>query len=182
MAKNARVNPASITLDDFELNVADPSTTDTKTVNAGEGWQTLYRRRMTDDDRLGVGDIYGRGQSANPLQAQGFAGLRFVSDAAAGQLEGKVRIAQRTPSGEIAAQGVLWEDDLESVDLFTGAAGSGTLKDRKDRQAFPQQHQAAIASPYQITIDVKPSADLTVDDAEAETRAVLEGRQVVRNS
>lgn len=179
---NARSNPTTFTLDDFELNVADPSSTATKSVKAGEGWQTVYVRRMSAEDQEGQADIYGRGQSENPLQAQGYLGLRLVNDTAAAQATGKVRIAQRTPTGEIAAQGVLYEDDLSTVDLFDGAAGAGTLKDRKDRQAFPQAHRAAIASPYQITIDVKPKADITIDDAEAETRASLEGRQLVRTS
>jgi len=179
---SARVNPTKITLDDYELNVADPESTSTKDLKAGEGWQTVYRRDMSDSDRLGQGDLYGRGRSANPLQAQGFAGIRLVSDAAAAQAQGKIRIAQRTPSGEVAAQGVIWEDDLSAVDLFNGDPGSGTLKDRKDRTAFPQQHSAFISSPYEITIDVKPTADITVDDAEAETRAEFEGRSATRTN
>lgn len=175
----ARLNPETFTLDDFGLNVASG---DTKSLTAGTGWQTVYERDMTDDDNKGTADIYGRGRSANPMQAQGFIGMRFVSDAAAGQLEGKVRIAQRTQTGEVVPNGVIYQDDLSSVDLFSGAAGSGTLKDRQDRQAFPQQHGQAIASPYTITIDVKPKSDFTVDDAESETRASIEGRQVVRTN
>lgn len=179
---NARVSPTEFTLDDFKLNVADPENTDTKDLRAGEGWQTVYVRDMTDEENRGQGDLYGRGRSRNPLQAEGFAGIRLVSDAATRAAAGKVRIAQRTPTGEIAAQGVIYEDDLSSLDLFNGDAGAGEKKDRADRQAFPRSHGAAIASPYSITIDVKPAADITVDDAEAETRASFEGAKVTRTN
>jgi len=67
------------------------------------------------------------------------------------------------------------EGELASDDLFDGAAGSGTLKDRRDRQPFPVSQSAFETEPHVISLDVNVRSDITVDDAEAETRLSAEG-------
>jgi hypothetical protein len=70
------------------------------------------------------------------------------------------------------------------VDLYDGAAGSGTIKSVKDREPFPDTTIGLpfgyIGSPYEVVIQVKPASDITVDAAESETDAKIHGMQQER--
>jgi len=162
----AQVSPKSYVLSDFDtVNFS----TDTKDFSAAEGYQTAFELDVDN----GLGEMFGRGQSQNPLQAQGFAGLRFVSDSAAAQAEGQFRIAVRTAQGRRLYNVV--EGDLGTYDLFNGAAGSGTVKDRKNREPLPQTSGQFETEPRVITLDLDVTRDITVVDAEAETRIAVDG-------
>jgi len=65
---------------DFNLNVASG---DTKDLVADGNFEVLYELDVED----GQGVIFGRGANENPLQAQGFAGIRLVNDTAAAQAD-----------------------------------------------------------------------------------------------
>jgi len=138
-------------------------------LTAAAGMETVATLDVGD----GLAAWFGRGQSANPLQAQGFIGLRLVSDAAAAQADGTYRIAVRTARGRRLF--TMHQGDLQSEDLFTGAAGSGTEKARKDREPFPNASQEWQTEPRQITIDVDVDSDITVDFDEGETAMKAEG-------
>lgn len=64
---------------DFTLNASG----DTLDLPAGE-----YKQAYKLDVQEGQGTIFGRGSSEAPQFAEGFAGMRFVSDAAAAQATG----------------------------------------------------------------------------------------------
>jgi len=151
---------------EFSLNV---STGDTKGVTADGNYEVLYELEVDK----GIAEWFGRGNNENPLQAQGFLGVRLVEDGATAQAKGTYRIAVRNSSGRRLYN--IYEGNLENDDLYTGAAGSGTLKDRKDREPFPNSSNAYIGEPRVITIDVNVDSDITVDDAESETSAKIEG-------
>jgi len=153
-------------LDDFQLNVQSGNT---KSMDADGQYQTLYELDIDD----GIGEWFGRGRNENPLQAQGFAGVRFVNDTAAALAEGRWRIAVRNPQGRRLYN--LYEGSLGDDDLYDGAAGGGTLKSRRDRTAFPNTQADFETEPHEITIDLNVTSAITVDDAEAETNASLEG-------
>jgi hypothetical protein len=121
----------------------------------------------------GIANWFGRGSSNNPLQAQGFIGLRLVADAAASQATGSYRIAVRTAQGRRLYN--IHEGDLASEDLFEGAAGSGSKKDRKNREPFPNASREWQTEPRKITVDVDVDSDITVDFNEAETELAAEG-------
>jgi len=162
----ASVNAKTFTFDDFELNVASG---DTKSMTADGNFEVAYELDIDD----GLGELFGRGTSSNPLQAEGFIGARFVSDTAAAQAQGKMRIAVRNAQGRRLYN--LYEADLNTVDLFSGAAGSGTQKDRRDREPFPVTQAAFETEPHVITIDLDVTSDITIDDAEAETALLADG-------
>lgn len=164
--KPVTFNRKLYTLSDFSLNVASG---DTKALTADGNYEVLYELDVDD----GLGEIFGRGMNENPLQAQGFAGIRLVSDAAAAQATGQWRIAVRTPQGK--RRFTLYEGNLADDDLMTGAAGSGTEKDRKDRAVFTQTLSHPVTEPLVVSIDVSVDSDITVDDAESETTMKAEG-------
>jgi hypothetical protein len=164
----AQVKPKSYRLSDFDpVNFS----TDTKAFAAAEGYQQAYELDISD----GIGEAFGRGASENPLQAQGFAGIRFVNDTAAAKAEGSFRIAVRTANGRRLYN--LVEGDLETFDLFDGAAGSGTEKDRKNREPLAQRSSNFETEPRKLTLDLDVETDITVDDAESETRMKMDGYQ-----
>jgi len=152
--------------EEFALNVP---TGDTKDLTADGNYEVAYELDVDE----GIGEWFGRGMQENPLQAQGFIGLRFVDDTAASQASGTYRIAVRNANGRRLYN--LYEGNLENDDLYTGAAGNGSLKDRKDREPFPNASNAFVSDPRVITIDLKVSSDITIDDAEDETSAKIEG-------
>jgi len=165
----ARVKHKNYTLDDFEFQ-GSGSTLD---LTANGRFEAVYEMDIED----GVGEWFGRGNNQNPLQAQGFAGLRFVSDAAAALATGDWRIAVRNAQGEYLY--TLSQGDLATYDLFDGAAGSGEEKKRKDREPYPNQQANYETEPHLITLDLDVDSDITVDDDEPETDASLDGFQVV---
>lgn len=141
------------------------------TVDASAGGRMETIAELDVDD--GVANWFGRGQSNNPLQAQGFAGIRLVNATAAAQATGSYRIAVRTAQGRRLYN--IHEGDLESEDLYDGAAGSGTKKDRKNREPFPNASREWQTEPRKITVDVDVDSDITVDFGEAETELAAEG-------
>jgi len=152
--------------DDFDLAV---NSGQTKDLDSAAGFEQLYRLDIEE----GLGEFFGRGTEENPLQAQGFIGVRFVNDTAAAQAQGRYRFAVRNAQGRRLYN--IHEGELASDDLFDGAAGSGTLKDRRDRQPFPVSQSAFETEPHVISLDVNVGSDITVDDAEGETRLSAEG-------
>jgi len=166
----ARVKHKTYTLGSFStVNFS----TDTKDFVAAENYQTAYEIDVED----GIGEWFGRGMNENPLQAQGFAGLRFVNDTAAAQATGDFRIAVRNAQNELLY--TITQGDLLTYDQYDGAAGSGTEKDRDNRAVFPNQQANFETEPHIITIDLDVDSDITIDDAESETSAKLEGYQAV---
>jgi len=165
----ARVKHKSFTLNDFDFLGSG----DTKALEANGRFEAVYEIDIED----GVGEWFGRGEQQNPLQAQGFAGLRFVDDAASALADGNWRIAVRNAQGEYLY--TLSQGDLSTYDLFDGAAGSGTQKARKDREPYPNQQANFETEPHQITLDLNVDSDITVDNAEDETAASLDGFQAV---
>jgi len=163
----ASVSAKTYTLDDFELTASG----DTKDVTADGRYQSVYELDIED----GIGEMFGRGNSSNPLQAEGFVGMRFVSDSGGSQAqaEGKVRLAVRNAQGRRLYN--LYEADLGTTDLFSGAAGAGTLKDRRDREPFPITQGAFETEPHIISIDLDVTSDITVDNAESETAMQADG-------
>ena len=161
----ARVKTHNYTLGDFDFLGSG----DTKALTANGRFEAVYEIDIED----GVGEWFGRGKNQNPLQAQGFAGLRFVSDAAAAMASGSWRISVRNAQNEYLY--TLSQGDLSTYDLFDGAAGSGSVKSRKDREPFPNQQANFETEPHILTLDLNVNSDITVDNAEDETRVSLDG-------
>lgn len=159
----ASVSQYTYTKGDFS---AIDFTSNTRDFNSSRGYEQAYELDIED----GIGEWLGRGQSANPLQAQGFAGLRFVNDTAASQASGTFRVAVRNAQGRRLYNIV--EGDLDSYDLFDS---SGNVQARKDRQPFPNSVAAFETEPHKLTIDIDVDSDITVDDAESQTDWKLEG-------
>ena len=159
----ASVNAKTFTLNDFELNVQSG---DTKDMTADGNFETLYERDIED----GIGDVYGRGRSANPLQAEGFIATRYVSDAGNNVASGRFRLAVRNAQGRRLYN--LFEADLTTVDSQDGA---GNLKSRRDREPFPLTAMEFETEPHVITIDLNVTSDITVDNAEADTSLEADG-------
>jgi len=158
----ASVSAKTFTLSDFELTASG----DTKDVTADGRFQSVYELDIED----GIGEMFGRGNSSNPLQAEGFIGVRFVSDGAAAQAEGKYRLAVRNAQGRRLYN--LYEADLNTDDLFDA---NGDVKDRRDREPFPVTQGAFETEPHIISIDLDVTSDITVDNAEAETAMQADG-------
>ena len=161
----ASVSAKTYTLDDFEIN----STGTSKSLVADGNYESVYELDIDD----GLGEMFGRGSSSNPLQAEGFIGVRFVDDGAAAQAAGKMRLAVRNAQGRRLYN--LYEADLGTTDLFSGAAGSGTPKDRRDREPLPVTQGAFETEPHIISVDLDVTADITVDDSEDETAMQADG-------
>jgi len=158
----ASVSAKTFTLSDFELTASG----DTKDVTADGRFQSVYELDIED----GIGEMFGRGNSSNPLQAEGFIGVRFVSDGAAAQAEGKYRLAVRNAQGRRLYN--LYEADLNTDDLFDA---SDNVKDRRDREPFPVTQGAFETEPHIISIDLDVTSDITVDNAEAQTAMQADG-------
>lgn len=159
----ASVSPKTYTLGDFSTIDFSSSTRD---FNSSRGYEQAYELDIED----GIGEWFGRGQSSNPLQAQGFAALRFVNNGAGSQADGTFRIAVRNAQGRRLYN--IAEGDLATYDLFDS---SGNELDRKNREPFPNSQGAFETEPHKITIDLDVDTDITVDDAESQTAAQLEG-------
>jgi hypothetical protein len=159
----ASVNAKTFTLSDFELNVASG---DTKDMTADGNFETLYELDIDD----GLGEVFGRGRSANPLQAEGFVATRFVDDTAANVASGRFRLAVRNAQGRRLYN--LYEADLSTVDSQDGA---GNLKSRRDREPFPLTAMEFETEPHVITIDLNVTEDITVDNTEADTSLEADG-------
>jgi len=156
----ASVNAKTFTLGDFEIL----STTDSKDMTADGRFQSLYELDISD----GLGELFGRGDSSNPLQAQGFIGVRF-SDGNNSAV-GKYRLAVRNAQGRRLYN--LYEADLNTDDLFDA---SGNIKDRRDREPFPVTQGAFETEPHVISIDLDVTEDITVDNTQAETAVQADG-------
>jgi hypothetical protein len=184
MAAPTYEHPELFTFENFELAVADPSSTNTKSLVAGHGWQDAFRRDMAAPANRGTADQYGRGRSKNPQQAQGFIGMRLVDDTAASQAEGQVRLVVRSPGGQVPVA-ILYQDSLSNIDLFTGAAGSGDEKEIKNREPFPNTLLGLdfswIGNPYEVVWQIKPASDITIDVDEPETALKAHGKQKERS-
>jgi len=138
----------------------------TRDFNSSRGYEQAFEIDIED----GIGEWFGRGNSANPLQAQGFAGLRFVSGSAASQAEGTFRISVRNAQGRRLYNVV--EGDLSTYDLFDS---SGNELDRKNRQPLPNSVGAFETEPHKVSIDLDVDSDITVDDSESQTQWNVEG-------
>jgi hypothetical protein len=141
-------------------------TTDTRQFHASRGYETAYELDIDD----GLGELFGRGFNQNPLQAQGFGGIRLVNDTAAAQAEGDFRIAVRTAQGRRLFN--LIEGDLGTFDLFDS---SGNKLSRKDREVLTQTANEFQTEPLKLTLDIDVSSDIVVDDAEAQTAWEFDG-------
>ena len=161
----AQVKPKTYKPGDFEPVDFSSSTRD---FQAARGFQTAYELNIED----GIGEMFGRGFNQNPLQAQGFAGIRLVNDTAAAQAEGEFRIAVRTAQGRRLYN--LVEGDLGTFDLYDS---NGDELSRKDREVLTQTSQNFETEPRKLTLDIDVSSDITVDDAEAQTNWKLDGYQ-----
>jgi len=115
--------------------------------------------------RLGIdqGEAYllGRGQTANPQQAEGHLALRLMDDTSttAVQITGDVRITVRTQGSRRLVQ-VLEEGDLQEYD---SRDASDNLKNVENRRAFPLTDDEFTTHEYIIVLEVKPDADDTID-------------------
>lgn len=106
----------------------------------------------------GVGVLFGRGMSDNPLQAQGFTGLRLADDSTPSNVaRGAFRVAVRTAQGRRKYNA--HEGDLDTEDLYDE---SDSLLDRRNRTTFPQTLPQFETEPEEITIDVDVTSDITV--------------------
>lgn len=152
---------------DFTLNASG----DTVDLPAGE-----YKTAYVLDVQEGQGVVLGRGSSEAPQFAEGFAGFRFVNDAAAAQATGDWRITVRTPQGRLVHE--LVSGDLEEFDLFTGAAGAGSQKDRESRRPFSLKNPNAVTKQYELWFEIRADSAITIDDAESEQKALIEGFKV----
>jgi hypothetical protein len=154
----------------YTYNKADFDTIDfssnTRDFNSSRGYEQAYEIDIED----GIGEWFGRGNSANPLQAQGFAGLRLVSGSASSQAAGTFRIAVRNAQGRRLYNVV--EGDLSTYDLFDS---SGNELDRKNRQPLPNSVGAFETEPHKVSIDLDVDSDITIDDTESQTEWNVEG-------
>jgi len=158
----ASVSAKTYTLDDFELTASGTS----KAVTADGRYQSVYELDIED----GIGEMFGRGSSSNPLQAEGFVGMRFVDSGASNQAQGKVRLAVRNAQGRRLYN--LYEADLSTTDLFDSG---GNVKDRRDREPLPLTQGAFETEPHIISIDLDVTADITVDNTDSETAMQADG-------
>jgi len=159
----ASVNAKTFTLSDFELNVASG---DTKALTADGNFESLYELDIDD----GLGEVFGRGRSANPLQAEGFVATRYVDDGGSNVADGRFRLAVRNAQGRRLYN--LFEADLGTVDIKDG---QGNVKSRRDREPFPLTAVEFETEPHVITIDLNVNSDITVDDAESDTQLEADG-------
>lgn len=159
----ASVNAKTFTLNDFELNVTSG---DTKSLVADGNFETLYELDIED----GIGEVFGRGRSANPLQAEGFIASRYVEDGATAKAEGRFRLAVRNAQGRRLYN--LFEADLETID---SQDSQGNAKGRRDREPFPLTAGEFETEPHIVTIDLNVNSDIVVDNAESETSLQADG-------
>lgn len=167
--KRARVSPKTFT---FADSGSGNGKTEFEFVSssidlAADGrYQTVAEMDVED----GVGIMFGRGRSRNPLQAQGFAGIRFADDNTPTNVaEGDYRIAVRTSTGRRLFN--LHEGTLATEDLYDE---SDTKKDRKDREPMPQAGAEFETEPRIITIDVDASSAVTVAEPSTSSYSDLE--------
>lgn len=129
----------------------------------------------------GEGYVLGRGQTANPQQAQGHVAMRLMDNTAttAVQIGGQVRLTVRNNNGRLVT--VLYQNDLSTVD---SRDGSGNLKAKRDREPLPQTEGAFTGYNYSFWIEVKPASDTTVDTApdSGNTEAFIDGHRAEKTA
>lgn len=136
------------------------------------------------DIEKGTAALLGRGQSANPNEAQGYVAAHLMDDTSttAVQITGSWRIMLRTSgSGREVAQ--LAKGDLEEID---SRDSSNNKLQRGDGfgKPLPVTDDAFATHEYTITFDVKPDSDETIDtspDSE-QTEVYVDGYEMEQNS
>ena len=137
-------------------------------------WNQVFKLSIDQ----GVGYLLGRGQTANPLQAEGFLAMRFMDNTGttAVQITGQWRFTVRT-SGSGRLVTVLEKGDLEEVD---SRDSSDNLKDRDSRKPVPVTEDAFETHEYDIWLELKPDADDTIDTSpdSGNTEMYVDGYQM----
>lgn len=174
---NAQIHPVTLN-QDSEGFAEGPSFSANEMSLDSNQWNQAFKLSVEE----GEGYLPGRGQSRNPLQAQGFVAARFMDNTAttAVQISGKARLVQRTSgSGRLVRTLETW--DLGNID---SRDSSGNLKDKKNREPFPVAHGAYITKEYDIWLELKPDSDTTVDTApdSGNTEVIMDASAVERTS
>lgn len=140
--------------------------------------QNVFNQVFKLDISQGIGYLLGRGQTANPLQAEGFIGARFMDDTSttAVQITGEYQLTVRA-SGSGRLVDVLEKGDLEEID---SRDSSGDLKSRGDRKPLPVTDSQFTTHEYEIWFEIKPDADDTIDTdpASGNTEIYVDGYQM----
>lgn len=134
------------------------------------------------DVQKGRGMIFGRGQSENPLTAQGFiaANLHDNTATTAVQILGDYKITVRPDGDPGTVVDVIDQGDLENID---SRDASGNLLDRRDRVPFALRNaRRAVTHEYSVYFEVQPESAATIDTApdSGQTEIYIDGHKVVR--
>lgn len=141
-----------------------------------------WNQVFVNDIERGEGYLLGRGETRNPLQAEGFVGGHLMDNTAttAVQILGSYRITVRTRgSGRLVD--VLDEGDLAEID---SRDNNNDKVDRKDRKPFPRTDDEFSTHEYQMVFEVKPESSTTVDTApdSEQTELFVEGHLAERTA
>lgn len=142
-----------------------------------------FNRVYEYDVQKGEGVILGRGQSANPLQAQGFIGAQVMdndpdADGVHERVSGQWRLTVRTTSNGRLVD-VLASGDLEETVLFDS---NGNRKSRDDLKELPRTGGEFATHEYRVCFEVRPDNAVTMDDSVAESEIQIDGFQAERSA
>ena len=129
-------------------------------------WNRVFVKEIEE----GTGAIHGRGDTENPLQAEGYIGATLMNsdpdaDGDAQPIQGKYRIVVRTKASDTRVDTII-RGALGEVDLYDHT--NGERKDRSDLQEFKQREQEATTKEYYYAFEVQPKTAETVDLAPAD--------------
>lgn len=144
--------------------------------------QNVFTQVFHHPINQGEAYLLGRGETANPLQAEGHLALRLMDNtgSTAVQITGTFRITIRTASS-LRLVKTLLQGDLEEYD---SRDSSDNLKNVEDREPFPRTNDKFTTHEYVLAIEVKPDADDTIDTSPASgnTEIFADGWQMEKTS
>lgn len=130
----------------------------------------------------GEGYILGRGETRNPLQAEGYVGAHLMDNTAttAEQIFGRYRIAVRTKNNGTFVTSL----DAGSLSNIDSQKSDGSAKDQGDLAPLPQTDDEFVTKEYEIVFEVKPNSATTVDTSpdSGTTEFFVDGHQAERTA
>lgn len=141
-----------------------------------------YNRVFEYDVQKGDGIIPGRGETSNPLQAEGFIGAEVRdndpdADGAHETIEGSWRLTVRTAnSGRLVD--VLVSGDLSETVLFDA---NNDKKSRDELKELPRTADEFATHEYVVVFEVQPDVAVTMENV-AESDVQIDGFQAERSA
>lgn len=136
-------------------------------------WNKVYTMDIED----GNGVLFGRGETENPLQAEGYLGATMCDADGNILTDGRYRITVRTASGALVD--TLAEGDLAQI---VSREADGTAKEKSDRDEFRRRGNEFTTKEYLVHFEVQPDAAETVADDPTgnETEILADGHRAER--